>query len=450
MYYNLSDKNNLNEDKNISFMYFRSNVDYQNSRNDEKVLNLNQMLTANYTGKLVIIKNMNITGAYQWYDNDQFLSSQSLQYDQNFANRTFNFNIINSQNLKNVGFLLSYQFENNLLDYKNQRIAEDEPLLGVEFAKYSNYRNSFTSIIKMHMPTESDFLTRADIDFSYRFDDVKNSYENLGFRSSDSLSQGDEFADKKWRTSMLKFSAQLSGGNEKFQMNAFLNYGTNYKFPTMFQQISMPQSIGNPANQPYIFPEKNKSLELGVDLIGETLQNSKVNGWQLSTNFFVNNFSNKIRTFHEPEIPIAFYDNIQNAKISGLEVKGSLYFFQNKLMAEVGSSIFSISEKAAFPFNSEMKHIINVSLNHKGYSFQFHWFREGQQVGWVKNLEGTFEELELPGFANFDVHLNKKYAFKKIHFYANFSGRNILDDDTIYNGIAIRDRRFYLTFGTYF
>ncbi len=278
MYYDFFGKNNLRDDKNISLMYFRTDSDYQNSRNDEKVMNLNQMLTANYTGNLLMIKNINLTGAYQWYDNAQFLFAQSLQYDQNFANRSFNFNIINSQNMKNVGIILSYQFENNQLDYKNQRIAEDELSIGIESALYSSYRNSFTSIVKMHMPTESDFLTKADIDFSYRFDDVQNSYDNLGFRSSDSLAQNNNFDDENWRKSMVKFSAQLSGGNEKFVINGYLNYGTNYKFPTMFQQTSMPQVTGNPANQPYLLPEKNKSLELRIDLIGESLPNSHVNG----------------------------------------------------------------------------------------------------------------------------------------------------------------------------
>ena len=46
-----------------------------------------------------------------------------------------------------------------------------------------------------------------------------------------------------------------------------------------------------------------------------------------------------------------------------------------------------------------------------------------------------------------DVHLGKKFDVHSFKLFLNLSARNIFDDDTLLEGIAIRDRRFYISFG---
>jgi hypothetical protein len=58
-----------------------------------------------------------------------------------------------------------------------------------------------------------------------------------------------------------------------------------------------------------------------------------------------------------------------------------------------------------------------------------------------------FIEVTLPKYSNIDIHLNKKFTLFGLKYFMNFSGRNLLDDDVVLQGLAIRDRRFYLTFG---
>jgi hypothetical protein len=86
-------------------------------------------------------------------------------------------------------------------------------------------------------------------------------------------------------------------------------------------------------------------------------------------------------------------------------------------------------------------------LEHAGYSMNLFWFHESDQIAWVRGAEGAFWEIELPGYSNVDLHMSKQFEWRKMKFFINFSGRNLLDDETELEGIAIRDRRLYLTFG---
>ena len=164
-------------------------------------------------------------------------------------------------------------------------------------------------------------------------------------------------------------------------------------------------------------------------------------------NYFSNLYENKFRTYYIPDVPVAFFDNVPNADITGIESNGKVFFFENKLTVELGASKFFISEKAAFPFKSDTKFIANLFFNYRGYSLKVNWFKESEQIGWFRSFSGFFAGAKLPGYANFDVHLSKEFDLDYVKLNLNFSARNIISDDTVLEGIAIRDRRFYIGFG---
>jgi len=217
----------------------------------------------------------------------------------------------------------------------------------------------------------------------------------------------------------------------------------------MFQQISSPSVLATDAQalQTTLKPEKNNSTEIGVELMGESLGDPSLNGWQLNVNYFRNAYDNKLRMFYIPFSPIAYYDNVQNAEISGLEVKASVFLIRKKLTLEFGSSNYSISEKAAFPFKAEHKHILNALIEHAGFSAHIHGFKESEQVGWIRKSDGSFSEVRLKGYSNIDLHISKIITLDNTEFFINFSGRNLLGDETRLEGLTLRDRRIYITFG---
>jgi len=120
---------------------------------------------------------------------------------------------------------------------------------------------------------------------------------------------------------------------------------------------------------------------------------------------------------------------------------------ERKITLDMGISKYFISELAAFPFKSDIKYVVNFSIDHAGYSFRAHGFYEGDQKAWIRNTQNELWEVTLPGYSNLDLHLNKTIEIKYLKLFLNISARNIFDSKTMLEGIAIRDRRYYITFG---
>ena len=204
--------------------------------------------------------------------------------------------------------MIAYQFENGELDYCDKRPFYSFQSLGIESVSMSQKKNGFVSIIKWHVPTKSDFYKRTDIDISFRRDYVNNTFNNIEYPKQPSyfpISFGSmTLKARDWQQSLLKFSSHLEGGNEIFNINAYLTYGSNYKFPTMFQQISIPESFGNSpvTTRPNLKPEENNSNELGVELLGELPNDLNLTGWH----FLPTIFEIPITINYEPIICLGF------------------------------------------------------------------------------------------------------------------------------------------------
>ena len=340
---------------------------------------------------------------------------------------------------------MSYQYELTTLDF-----SDEERYLAVPVDLFDNYSaaqitrdsHGFASIVKLHFAAESGFFKISDLDISYRRDLVYDEVDNAEGPKTLNLSSSN------WDESMVKFSSNISGFHNNLHMNGYMNYGRNYKFPTVLQQMSTSSALAADVYRAEsLRPEKSKYMELGLEFTHETPSHRYLEGWALGANYFLTNYTNKIRLFYLPFSPIAFYDNIHRAKISGLELRGGLYFLSKKLAFEFSSANYAIPEKVAFPLKSELKNTINVTLQHAGYSARIDWYNESEQVAWVRSLEGEFLEVVLPEYTGMDVHLGKHFDIRGLRFAFNFSGRNLIGSGWELEGIAIRDRRFYFSFG---
>jgi hypothetical protein len=255
--------------------------------------------------------------------------------------------------------------------------------------------------------------------------------------------------ETNWTEPTVKFSAFLSGNQRFYKISTFLNFGTNIKFPTLFQQLSTPRVIDPelPGSMAVLKPEKNRSLELGFDLTRELSVTSTLEGWQITGSFFTNYYENKFRTYYIPGISTAFFDNVSNADISGFEGQLNTFFIHRKLKLELGAYNYKVSDKTAFPFKSDSKIFTNLTIDHRGYSLLFYWFNQSEQSGWIRDRDGKLSELSLPAEQNIDIHLGKIFEIYKFKLFTSLSIRNLLNDPAQLTGIAIRDRRYYLSFG---
>ena len=432
----------------FNIMFLHTVTEYENQYQNEHLDNWNQFVSARFTGNLPLLKRINISSAYQWLDEEQESAMVYWGVDRHVRNRTLNVNVDKQLSLGRLAVLLGYQFENGYLDYNDKRNIPEEIDEGVESAVLSRTKHGMVSILKLHVPTGSQFYKTTDIDLSYRRDIVSNAYSDVRYRNpaDDGTIALDDYT---WKESMLKFSSHLAAGTETLKLNLFLNYGPNFKFPTMFQQISSPSTVFSTGSvfQTTLQPERTNSTEIGFELTQEFPGHPKISGWKFSCNYFRNEYNNKLRMYYIPYSPIAYYDNVNYAEISGLEAKTSLFLEHRKITLEFGTSNYSISEKAAFPFKSEHKHIVNLRVEHAGYSVQLHGFIESEQFGWIRNANGALSEIILPGQTNLDIHASKMIELDNTQFFINFSGRNLIGHDFDFEGLTLRDRRYYFTFG---
>jgi len=445
----------LNDAEDImSAMYMRSDLNYKNNRFYEEISDLNQLVYFRYVGSIGPVNNLKFVGSYQWLENEQQLPTVTGLFTRSFFNQSFKFNLEKKFEFNAFNFLLAYNFEDSQLDFQDKRNYLDDIPVGLESVTLTSQKHGFASILKLHTPTGTEFMKTADIDASLRYDKVVDQQKDVVARNR--FNELDYFAGKydenKWDESMLKLSAHFSGSRDDFNYNVFLSTGSNFKFPSLFQQLSSPSllNINSPEIVTSLNPEKNLSTEIGIEIKHNTTKNLKIDNWELNLSYFTNIYENKFRLYYTPGVPVSFYDNVSNADITGIEGKFKISLLNEFISSEIGISKYYISDKSAFPFKSDEKYIANISAEYMEFFLKFHGYIESEQTGWFRNIDGSFSEVDLPGYTNIDVILGKTYKFKDFKFVTNFSARNLLNDDTQIYGLSIRDRRFYLLFGVEF
>ncbi len=401
-----------------------------------------------YVGKIWKINNLNLTSSYQWLDTEQFASSEGSPLDRHFDNRNFLLSIEKRFLLKRFELTTAYQFESGELDYRDSTSASSSS--DIRSALLARQKHGLVGVLKLHIPTKSTFLQATDFNLSFRHEAVRNRQKDL-VQNTTVPPNTDEESDPQegdWKEGMLNLSSSLMGKNDRVGLNAHVNFGKNFKFPTMLQQIGNPYTIDTffKIYQPNLLPEWSNHLEASIDFFTDISKELSLNGWQVGMSVFTTRYTNKIRIYTPLFSPITIYDNVADAAISGFESKLKLFALQKKLTFELLSSFYSISDKSVFPYKSN-KLIFNTLVEHHGASFQFTWFWESEKLAWIRGEKGVLYEQILPSKGNIDIHLSKRFEFWKLKFLANVSGLNILGDSLELEGFALRDSKFYFTLG---
>jgi len=435
----------------LSVNYVRAELDYENARFQESLLNFNQLVSARYSGSR-LIKDLSFTLGYQWLDETRFLVDNLSLLSRDLDNRSLSFNLDKSFTIGQADLLLGYQLEQTTLDFLDDR-PTDAQQEGVESAELSQQRNGGVAIAKFRANTGSDYLHTANFNVSFRYDAVRDRQESVQLRRDSAMDSTGAFEENSWQEAMLKFSANLSGSRNDFAFDAFMNYGRNVKFPTLFQQISAPLADSTSFYSANLQPETSNGLEVGANFTWDTREHPAIYGVRLSGSFFRNTFSNKFVSLLTPASALVRYTNIKSAQISGAEAAVTFFLFRKKATVEAGTVFYSIPdlERLAFPFKYDQKHTLKLSIDHRGYSLQSLLFYEGEQLGFTRENPETFtgalQEITIESAFNMDVNIGKFFEVKGLKLILNASARNILNDDTQLEGLALRDRRFYLTLG---
>ncbi len=433
--------------RRLSLLYMNARSRHINDQFEEHINNLNEIYSLRYNGAHGFFKDIDLAVSIQNLNTDQALVSKERLLTRNFINQK---KYVNAQNAFDLGLFTvtsAYQFEDAILNYNDDRALGSQLPTGVKKAEIRQQKQGGVAIIKFHSPETGGLIKHADIDLSYRYDRVRNTQRDVLGR--DGTFHAGLFRENVWSASTLKLSSQLKGRAEGYLYNLYFNSGTNIKFPTILHQLSTPIRYNpfNPEIIAHLDPEKNRSLEIGFELAREYQKAKIVNGWHIKFNYFENFYENKFRSFYLPQVPAPFFDNVPNANISGIEITIQSELMDKTVFWETGVAKYFITELAAFPFKSDLSLNSSLSYRRDGYNLNIKVFYESDEKGWLRTIDGNLVGLSLPGFVDMDFHLKKWFDVWSFRVMGSISGRNLLNSASLLQGIAIRDRRFYLGFG---
>ena len=414
----------------IGLMLLQSQTRHENQRDSENLKNLNQIVSMDYTRNPGSWYGTNVKLALRRStDQQQLLVYQQLN-QREIRDQSVWLLLENIFNFDAVSGYAVYQLNQAKLTF-----SDELPLAfsgtGLEQIHFNRLHHGFALIGKYHGPTGFFYHSFIDMDVSLRHDRIRD------FESRDLIE------NRAWQKTTVKFATHLNGVRENLTYNLTFHLGSNVRFPTLYQLISQPisdQEMG-------LRPEKNMSQEMGFDITKNFDTGSEGFGIQLEGNLFRNDYEHKLRTFYKTGIPIVFYDNGLQAAIRGFETTLRLFLWQKKLTLSLGYAKYDISDHLAFPFKSESKARLDLQVDHAGYAFLLHAFYEGDQSGSLLQNDGDLLQVKLDARTDMDVHLSKKFEIFKLKLIANISIRNILNRQSDLLGLAIRDRRYYLTLG---
>ena len=419
--------------------------DYENDRDEEFLSNDEQLYSTRFIGDIPGLSDIELKTYIKYFEQIHEVKSSIGTLRRELKEDSFNLGIEKLLNLGSIEQRIVYQFERANLDFSDIRDnislgGTNNPGIGL-----IRSRHGFVSITKFRQRSSSERVNVTDFDISFRREYVRDE-EDIALAQKDISDGSDTYNDSADETS-YKFSYIIAGKFENASYNAYMTYGTNFKFPTLHQRISSIYAKSADETSITFEPEKVYSKEIGLELSGVMKGDTPLDGWKLTTNFFQNVYYNKIRATYILGSPIPLFDNVSRAKISGLEINSDNFFFEEKVNLGFGVSKYFISDKSAFPFKHEFKVTSDLVLNFSGVSIHVILFKEGDQIGWIRDESDLLTEITLPSYSNIDFHLSKRFGWKNFSLVSNISTLNLVENDLNINGLALRDRRFYLSIG---
>ena len=420
--------------------------DYENERDKEILSNEEQIYSSRFDAYLPAIQEIEFKLSKRSFEQSHTVNSNIGSLTRDISENSFNLSIDKPVVIAAVEQRFVYQIESTELDYSDIRENDFTASTGISREKFDRTRHGIVSITKFHQKSRSDKVRVTDFDISFRHEFLKDTRDESMSDIVFSKANDDNNGDYAQETS-YKFSYNIAGNTENTNYNSYMNYGTNFKFPSLSQKISSIYLKSGADENVNFNPEKISSREIGFEIFGTMPANNVIDNWEFKSNIFNNIYDNKIRVTFPVGIPVPIYDNVDRGKISGLETNLGVILYEKKLNLNMGLSKYFISEKSAFPFKYDLKQSIGIRYNQSGYSSYITLFREGEQIGWIKNSDEQLVEVNLPSFSNIDMHLSKSFIWNNYSMNINLRAINLISDELIIQGLALRDRRYYLSVG---
>ncbi len=425
---------------------------YDNNRDNTAINSSNNLFGLRYTGLLGPLGEVEFGYGNHSFSEVQGLNNLAGMISRNLDHNSKKFESRKYINLDKLELMFSAQMEKSFLRFWDDRAMSDVTQIGLKGADLNRKQFGLASVIKLHSKGDEEGRWLTDLDMSIRHDKVQDSKSRLIYRGEHQTeNEGKAFLDfgeNDWKHTIVKFSTIASRRHPNQTIGFWVTTGSNVKFPTLQQQISLTDLPTE--GQIALFPEKMKSLEIGVSIVNKPKGIPDIDQIEFQGSFFRNDYTDKMRVTYLLGMPVGYYENVGIADMVGYEGNAKFKFYSGLMVAEVGFSKYNVSDLSVFPFKSTYKLTGKVSGEWKFLSFGYRWFRESEQIGWILLPREGFKEIELPSFSNYDLSMTFDLNMGPVKGQLSYSGRNLKKNDTTLDGLLLRDTRRYITFSAEF
>ena len=439
--------NNKALNGNLKWNFTKDDQRFDNTRDLNVINSSNELAALRFDGALMILGEVEVAFA-----SHKLSEQQNLRNERGFIDRSINhfsnkIDLRKYLNLNKVEWMFGAQAEESKLNFWDDQIFNNVQQVGLKQAEILRTQAGIATVLKLHSKGDNEGRWLTDLDVSYRYDFVSDKSDSLINRKDivdlSEVSALINFGNNRWSNNIFKISTIASKRAPGITTAYWVTTGNNIKFPSLQQQISQIAFL-NP-DQRVLQPERMKSLEVGINLLTEPKSMENIDQMELQASIFRNDYINKMRSTFLLGMPIAYFENITLATMSGLELKAKAKTYEGKFTGEIGLSNYNISDMSAFPFKSAFKLTINTTSKWSAFTFGARFYQEGEQVGLILVPEKGFNEIELPAFSNYDLHLTVDVNLGFGKGQISYSGRNLKKNNISLDGLLLRDTRKYLT-----
>ena len=439
--------NNRAMNGNLEWNFTQDKQIFDNTRDLNKINSTNQLAGMRYDGIVWLLGEVEFAVASHNLSELQDLNNQRGYIYRSLDNNSNKIDIRKYINLNKVEWMFGAQAEDSKLIFWDDQKLNNIQQLGLKGADINRKHAGFATVLKLHSKGDKAGQWLTDLDVSYRYDYIRDRSDSLVNRKDivdfSEIAALVNFGNNDWSNSIFKISTIASKRAPGLTTAYWVTTGNNIKFPSLQQQISQITFL-NP-NQQLLKPERMKSLEIGINILTEPKTMENIDQMELQASIFRNDYINKMRATFLLGMPIAYFENITLATMSGFEAKAKAKTYGGRFIGEVGLSNYNISDMSAFPFKSAFKLTINTTSKWDWITIGARWFQEGEQTGLILVPEKGYNEIELPAFSNYDLHLTMDLNFSFVKGQISYSARNLKKNNVSLDGLLLRDTRKYLT-----
>ena len=434
-------------DGNLEWNFTKDNQEFDNTRDFNVINSVNELAALRFDGALMMLGEVEVALASHKLAENQNLSNERGFIDRSLDHYSNKLDLRKYLNLNKVEWMFGAQAEESKLNFWDDQELSNVQQVGLKRAEVIRTQAGIATVLKLHSKGDEAGQWLTDVDVSYRYDYVRDRSDSLINRKDiidfSEIASLVDFGNNEWSNNIFKISTIASRRAPGLTTAYWVTTGNNIKFPSLQQQISQITFLD--PNQQRLMPERMKSLEIGVNILTEPKEMDNIDQLELQASVFRNDYINKMRSTFLLGMPIAYFENVTLATMSGLELKAKAKTYGGKFSGEIGLSNYNISDMSAFPFKSAFKLTINTTSRWSIFTFGARLYQEGEQTGLILVPEKGFNEIELPAFSNYDLHITVDINLGFGEGQISYTGRNLKKNNISLDGLLLRDTRKYLT-----